>query len=320
MKKYESISQFRNVIREVRGISDFVGIDLEGKSIYKKSLTYPKLKFIGTVKVHGSNAGIVKYKDRIDFQSRERVLSLHDDNAGFFNTMETLDLEFLFERFNFEDNISIWGEWSGGNIQKGVAINGLKKMFIIFGIKVDGIWAQIPKDLFKNEIGIYNIFQFPTVEIEIDFNFPERVQNELIRLTIEVEEKCPVGAFFNVEGVGEGIVFTSELNQDLKFKSKGEKHSVSKVKILNPVDMEKLESLNEFIEYSVTENRLEQGLSHLEENNLSFDSKNIGPFISWMVKDVLKEEKDLIDSNQFNESKIKFLIANKARAWFLNKI
>jgi len=320
MKKYESILQFRNVIREVMSISDFVGKDLEGNNIYKKSLNYPILKFIGTVKVHGTNAGIVKYKDRIDFQSRERVLSLHDDNSGFFNTMKDLDLKFLFDRFNFEDNVSIWGEWSGGNIQKGVAINGLEKMFIIFGIKVDGSWIEIPKDLFKNEIGIYNIFQFPTFDIDIDFNFPERVQNKLIELTLEVEEKCPIGMFFGVEGVGEGIVFTSELNQDLKFKSKGVKHSVSKVKTLNPVDMERLESLNEFIEYSVTENRLEQGLSYLKENNFSFDTKNLGIFIGWLVKDVLKEEKDVIDSKEFHESKVKFLIANKSRAWFLNKI
>jgi hypothetical protein len=51
-------------------------------------------------------------------------------------------------------------------------------------------------------------------------------------MTISVEDECPVGKFFNKEGVGEGIVFTCVTNQELKFKSKGEKHYASKVKIL----------------------------------------------------------------------------------------
>ena len=32
----------------------------------------------------------------------------------------------------FNDYCAIYGEWCGGNIQKGVAINGLNKMFVIF--------------------------------------------------------------------------------------------------------------------------------------------------------------------------------------------
>jgi hypothetical protein len=53
----------------------------------------------------------------------------------------------------------------------------------------------------NNEIGIYNILQFPTYEIDIDFNAPEMVQNQLIEMTVSVEDKCPVGRFFSVEGV-----------------------------------------------------------------------------------------------------------------------
>ncbi len=321
MKKYPSIEQFRNVIRNVKAIHDYQGKDEEGKSIYQHKDNYPTLKFQGTVKLHGTNSAIVKYSDgRTEFQSRERVLSLEEDNAGFMNYMISKDLDFLFTQFISKDYIAIYGEWCGGNIQKSVAINGLNKMFVIFGITVDDVWVNLPKELFKTAIGIYNILQFPTYEIEIDFNHPELVQNKIIEMTIAVEESCPVGKFFNKDGVGEGIVFTCVINQDFKFKSKGEKHSSSKVKTLNPIDVEAMASINEFIELAVTENRLEQGISYFKENNISIDSKNTGEFLRWIVTDVFKEEKDTFDASGLDEKKVKNSIVTKARVWFLNKL
>lgn len=319
MIKYPSIEQFRNVVRSVKSIHDFKGKDEEGKAIYQHTDNYPTLKFTGTVKLHGTNASIVKYIDKVEFQSRERVLSLDEDNAGFMNYMLSKDLDFLFEKFEFLESVAIYGEWCGGNIQKNVAINGLEKMFVIFGIKIDENWVDIPIDLFKNQIGIYNIFQFPTFEIDIDFNKPELSQNKLIEMTISVEECCPVGKFFNKEGVGEGIVFTCISNQDLKFKSKGEKHSASKVKTLNVVDVELMESINEFIELAVSENRLQQGISYFNENNIEVDSKNTGQFLSWVVRDVLKEEVDTLEQNGLDEKKAKNAIVKKARIWYLNQ-
>jgi hypothetical protein len=48
------------------------------------------------------------------------------------------------------------------------------------------------------------------------------VQNQLIEMTISVEDKCPVGRFFSVEGVEKVWVFVLQIT--IKFKSKGEKH------------------------------------------------------------------------------------------------
>jgi hypothetical protein len=162
--------------------------------------------------------------------------------------------------------------------------------------------------------------QFETYEVDIDFNNPELVQNEIIEMTITVEECCPVGKFFGKEGIGEGIVFTCVDNQELKFKSKGEKHSVTKVKKLNPIDTEVMNSINEFVESAVTENRLEQGITFFNENNIEVDAKNTGQFLSWVVRDVLKEENDTIANNNLDEKKVKNAIVTKARIWFLNKI
>jgi len=193
-------------------------------------------------------------------------------------------------------------------------------MFIIFGVKVDDEWVDIPETLHDEIDGIYNILQFPVYEVNIDFNYPEKVQNQLIEWTIDVENCCPVGKSFGVEGIGEGIVFTCETNPDLKFKSKGEKHSVSKVKKLNAVDTELMSNINEFVDSVVTENRLQQGVTFFKENLIEVDAKNTGEFLRWVVTDVLKEESDIIRDSNLDEKKIKVAIVNKARTWFLNQI
>ena len=321
MKKYNSIEQFRNVIRKVKENHDYQGKDENGNAIYSHKSDYPTIKFKGTVKIHGTNAGVVLHKNgQLDFQSRERVLSLEQDNANFMLSMSNLNWYKLLRRFNFTDYVAVYGEWCGGNIQKGVAINGLAKMFIIFGIKIYDVWIELPADFQDNENKIYNILQFPTYEMDIDFNNPELSQNKLIELTMAVEEECPVGKFFGVSGIGEGIVWTSFDNEDFKFKSKGEKHSASKVKTLNAVDTESLEGLKEFVDLAVTENRLEQGIQYLTEMGLSLDQKSTGQFLGWMVKDVIKEETDTIVANQFDVKKVKSAVSNKARIWFLNRV
>ncbi len=321
MKKYPSIEQLRSVVRTVKAQHDYQGKDENGEAIYKHLSNYPTLTFKGTVKLHGTNASIVLYKDgRKDYQSRERVLSLEQDNAGFMMAMMNINTDFLFKGIPFEDYISVYGEWCGGNIQKGVAINGLPKMFVIFGIKVDDQWIELPNNLFDNEHAIYNILQFPTYDVDIDFNQPELIQNKLIEDTLSVEEECPVGKHFGVSGIGEGIVYTCVSDPNLKFKSKGEKHSVSKVKTLNAVDVEALAGIQEFVDNVVTENRLEQGLGYLSEMQIEISPKNTGEFLRWVVTDVLKEETDTIVANQFDMKKIKGAVVNKARVWFLNKV
>lgn len=319
MKKFPSIEQFRHAIRTVKTKHDYKGKDNNGDAIYSHTDNYPVLKFQGTVKLHGTNAAIVKYNDKVEFQSRERVLSLEQDNCHFMASMIDKPLDFLFN-FPFNDYIAVYGEWCGGNIQKGVAINGLEKMFVIFGIMIDDVWIQLPTYLYSNSIGIFNILQFPTYDIEIDFNHPELIQNKIIELTIDVENSCPVGKHFGKDGVGEGIVFTCLENQELRFKSKGEKHSASKVKTLNPIDTELMESINGFVEMAVTESRLEQGISYFKENNIEVDSKNTGQFLAWIVKDVLKEESDTLAASNLDEKKVKNAIVNKSRIWFLNHI
>lgn len=305
MKKFPSIEQFRNIVKDVN-------------FKHKDDVVKPTIRFHGTVKLHGTNAAIVKYKDgRIEFQSRERVLTLQQDNSQFMLTMLNKNLDFLFEDIEFVEYIAVYGEWCGKGIQKGVAISELDKSFFIFATSIDHKWTNILRS--DHSQRIYHINNFPTFEIEIDFNYPELSQNKLQELTLEVEKECPVGKRFGVSGIGEGIVWTSE-DRKYVFKVKGEKHSVSKVKILASADVEMVNNIKEFIENTVTENRLLQGIEKLKEMGLEVSQKSTGEFLRWVVNDIVKEEQDTIIKNQLDPKKMNGLISEKARKWFFNNI
>jgi hypothetical protein len=237
----------------------------------------------------------------------------------------------------------IFGEWCGGNIQKNVAICGLPKMFVIFKVRVReeivttteneatadvneqentkySFWLE-PKEwshIKWHEKLIYNIYDFPIYEIDIDFQSPILSQNKLAEITQEVERQCPVGTYFNKTGIGEGVVWTewAQTRGTLTFKVKGEQHSVSKVKTLARVDTEKLANIQEFIDYACTENRLLQGLDYLREQQLTIEMKNVGTFLKWIVNDIIKEEKDTMKESNIDPKDIGRAVQHKAKTWF----
>jgi hypothetical protein len=198
-------------------------------------------------------------------------------------------------------------------------------MFVIFGIKIVSgdkyIWLDKASfNLFVNEEKrIFNINNFQTYFACIDFNNPEEIQNQLISLTIDVENECPVGKHFGVSGIGEGIVWKCDTNPELVFKVKGEKHTVSKVKKLASVDVEEIENIKGFVEYACTEERMNQGITKLEESGLQADIKNMSAFLKWVVGDIFKEESDTIVKNQLDAKKIPKYICDKAKKWFMSR-
>ena len=277
-KSFPKIHQFRQTIKAVTMNARYDGKGQDGEPVFNPSKPVPKLKFEGTVKLHGTNAGLIKTGHEPDgksiyhCQSRSNNLNYpHSDNAGFGMFIHQLGQEViddLFYSIHQFDNISIYGEWCGGNIQKNVGINGLDKMFVIFAVRLewensDGpqkkwinisdlqFWSKLEK---FNNLGIYYIKQFPTFEVEIDFDNPGLIQNKLGEITLEVERECPVAKHFGVSGgTGEGVVWScweeGWNSSAYTFKVKGELHSVSKVKTLAPVDIERLNTINEFVDY-----------------------------------------------------------------------
>lgn len=342
MIRFPSIEQFRSTIHHVKNHTRYAGKDADGNAVYDHSRPLPTLKFYGTVKLHGTNAGIVYdiATDSFIYQSRERELSLTSDNAGFMLAMMKHENVFIdiFSQAMHEifvprapiTKVAVFGEWCGSNIQKGVALTGLDKMFVVFAVKVvfadeTTRWLPVGEfDIHYPEYHIYNIDTFPNYEIDIDFNFPEIAQNKMIEITEAVEAECPVGKYFGVSGIGEGVVWTCVTpgynDSGTWFKVKGEKHSSSKVKTLAAVDVEAVENMKAFIESVVTESRLEQGLDNLvREQLLPFEMKSLGDFIRWVYNDVVKEEADTIVANQIDTKKLGSAIANVARPWYIQR-
>lgn len=361
--------------------------------------------------VHNSNAGVtLSQNGELTAQSRERELTLTSDNAGFCLWMnqeshKNFFLEKLKSLIEPDDiSITVFGEWAGGNIQKGVAVCNLPKQLYVFSVchlKQDGtrVYSNNLITLFDDKkLGVYNLLQFEHECINIDFEKTDSYINKFVEEAEKIGDVCPVGKKFgitneilestftmdknqlfhcsgdtisdfmtnklldlsnnsnkinlgekynllinkvnpkpgvmnivikdlndviiheeNISSIGEGIVLCS-VDGEYIVKFKNDKHSVSKIKTTSKVDEVLIKDINDFVENVVTENRLLQGIEKLKEMNLTVDEKSTGEFIKWVQNDVFKEEIDIIVEKKLLPNKVKGVIANKARKFFMNYI
>lgn len=296
----------------------FPSIESFSQSALRKALEANggPLLFRGTVKTHGTSGAIGYSAEReIWCQSRERIITPQSDNYGFAAFVDKNKeeiLEILLETgkalsLNFEtESLVLYGEWCGEKVQKGVSISSLPRMFVIFDIllvtKHGNRWIDpfsIPP-VCRPEINVYSVSHFPSFEWKVSFENLVETRDHFNGITLEVEEECPVGkalGVFRGEGqctVGEGVVWRAVLSngEPYRIKIKGEKHTVSKVRNAAKAEVEVSSSLNDFLEKTVTQNRMEQGLSVIfgEEELSRASLKRMGEFQRWVVHDVKKED------------------------------
>ncbi len=350
---YPSTEQFRSVVKKVREKTQFNGYDEEKKEvIWNKDVKLPTLIFKGTVKLHGTQGAVVQFPDgTIQYQSRKNIVTLEKDNAGFaFFCNSRKDLfEKIFKdiRKNVKDSkiISLYGEFFGGNIQKNVMINGIPKSFALFGVKVSEVindelvseWLEysfLLEDEFK-ENNIYDVNDFKTYSIEIDFNDNVKLaeaQNEMLKLTTEVGDLCPVGSILNPENdckTGEGIVWKSYYKGErLVFKTKDERHSkgTGKVKTLKPVDEELENKKRTFVnEIACTESRLNQMFTEIVHSEYNGDEqlitmKDMGAYLKLIHKDIIKENSEDLVEQGLEPKTINSMVSKVARDYFKDRL
>jgi|TARA_R110000851_G_scaffold56073_2_gene131178 hypothetical protein len=337
MKKhisYPKIAQFRNVVSNINREITFTGLDEDGNAIYDPSIKKPTLTFKGTVKLHGTNASVCfNSENGFWIQSRQDIITPEKDNAGFAFFAESRKSEFLTlleiladedDNIDSECTISIYGEWAGKGIQKGVGISQLEKAFYVFGVKVskpqneefNSYWID-SSNVRNTECRIFNVEDYETYSIDVDFNMPQLAQNKFGEITEKVENECPISKAFGIDnGLGEGVVWSVNYKDSVhRFKVKGEKHSVSKVRTLAHVDVEKLENVKEFVEYSVTENRFNQAIENVFGKE-DLDVKKMGDFIRWFIKDITSEEMDTMLKNGLEPRDVNRHISAKVREMF----
>ncbi len=344
---YGSIPQFRQIIKGISYQTWYTGFNKEGQAIYDKSLTLPIITATGYEKIHGTNAAVC-YNSETEFyiQSRKNIITTNKDNAAcaFHATqnqkhwMKIIKSLANFHSINLNTHIiSIFFEWSGGNIQKHSAVTGLDKRSFIFPyFKVSplvqnendpesAIWLST-KSEHNWSANIYNITCYSKFPITIDFNTPLLSQNNMIKTVEEdIEPNSPIGDYFGIQGnVGEGIVYFFEYQGTIhRFKVKGEKHSVSRVKTLKPVDDVKEQAKIDFANYVCNPDRLEQawqttfGFNH---ELMEPDIKATGNFLKAVIADVYKEESDILASKNLEPKEVNANISKLARQWFMQEL
>lgn len=208
-------------------------------------------------------------------------------------------------------------------IQKGVAINELPKTFYLFGVKISkpqdedfrAYWVDSTKYI-DIDNRIYNVDQFPTYTLDIDFDKPNIAAEKLTEITMAVEAECPTGKALGVSGIGEGVVWRGEYKgTTIRFKVKGPKHSVVKAKKVVEVDPVKLANITEFVDRTVTENRVEQAIQMTCSEPL--DKSMLGPFLKWLVNDIIKEESHVLSENGLEPKDVTNYLSTRGREMFI---
>jgi hypothetical protein len=299
------------------------------------------------VKLHGTNAAVQVHTDgSIVCQSRESIITPEKDNAGFARWVMG-NKEIWHEAMGF----IIYGEWCGPGIQKGVAVaQAPKKFFAVFAARpLDGSDTLIisPGELMDLVRCIPDTYVLPWhthqvaphsdthvfTKLDVDWKLTDEELSGVIApvndwvMAIEANDPWVEGTF-GVKGTGEGLVFypysTPHLGfenfNNLCFKAKGEKHK--NIATAKPVQVsaESAASIDAFVDMVLTTARLEQGVTKVSPDGaLTFDMKQTGKFVSWVLGDVEKEAQDELSASNLTWAQVQKPITDKARSWYLTK-
>jgi len=304
----------------------------------KKEIITPKPEVLYKVFFEDETHVVVEDKDEKFSKEVMNISKLEThDNAGFsfwaYSKEEVIVniIKSLAKENNVDltkNTIMLCSEWAGKGVQGKVAISNFDKSSFIFSqAKVSpfdsektSVWISTNKiDSVENRI--FNIGNFKTYEIEIDFNLPKLAQNKIIEMTLEVEDECPVSKELGHVGIGEGIVFSKLMEDGSRhiFKSKGEKHAgSSKVKTLKKVDNEKINKIIGVAQQVTPGWRLEQMLSETFDfiNSGHIDRSKLGDYIRAVINDVIKEDSEVISDAGLEPKDVNKYISQIARDYF----
>lgn len=320
IKKFRSIEGLSKIFTMLRANADYHGIPHSD---------LPTLNFTGTVKIHGTNAGIVidsADATSVSAQGRDRAVTFDHDNAGFAAYCMSLTPKVIQEMYKAlnpsgKGVLTVFGEWAGEGIQNSAAVGKVKKHFIMFAAHVDTQYIELNREYHNHEYRIYNIYEVPTYSIDINFSTPGNIEDVLTKLTLDVEAECPWALQFGVSGIGEGIVWhltTEPTNSGYIFKTKGPLHSVRKnpTEKVATVNVEKVNSIHECLDIMLTENRMEQ---MIKDHDLEVIPENFGLFLKYVSADCLKEESALLVANNLIWKDVTKSLSVRCRQWYFKK-
>lgn len=276
-------------------------------------------RFILTEKIHGCNFQWFITQNNIQFGKRTSLLAEDESFYDYQNVMKKYDKEInKFQNYikeNNLENIRVFGEFFGSNIQKGVKY-GEEKRFRIFDIYINNeLLPQINTINLLTKLDIKYMF-VPIVDIVDGLENALNYNIEFNSNLYDTEER----------NICEGIVIKpyniTYLNGDspfyLKKKNKefSEKQHQSKVFIKD----EELENVRNVFKQYLTENRIENVMS---KYGLITSTKEIGNYIKYVLEDAredfLKDNKELFLSLDDKKKKQVFGITGSVIVPILNK-
>lgn len=306
----------------------------------------PVVTYRGKIKLHGTNAGIQINKDGVFAQSRNRMLTVEDDNVGFAKWVEATDVWQQYQEITnmlaTDNKTVIYGEWAGTGIMKGTSVSNIgKRIFAIFAVRYvndksdvvlyepedikhcfEQLDLQLPEDVY--------ILPWGTEEVECNFNNQLELQlsaQKFNNYVEKVEDSDPwVKEVFDVDGNGEGYVFYPvpqvqdyERMSHFIFKAKGDKHRKegAKKKVFVPVSAETLNSIGEFVDMFVTIDRLEQAVR--EACGGDYNVRQTGNFMKWIGNDIQREGLAELEANNLEWKQVAKEVTNRSRDWWLKK-
>ena len=301
-------------------------------NVVRLSETYPHLvpgpiEYRSKGKLHGTNAGITVAGGEYAAQSKSKVVTPQDDNAGFARWVEG-----FADYWKSLPDMTIFGEWCGPGIMRGTAINQIpSKVFAVFAIVAGGEFiadpAAIAAMLPDRPAGVH-VLPWYGEAVVADFTDRPGLQALAARLNevlAAVEPADPwVKEVFGVEGTAEGLVYypltgspdSLKMFENFAFKVKGEKHQVVKTREAAQVDPEVAKTIEDFVVMFATEARFEQGLAAVGG---SLEMKYVGAFLKWVATDVLKESEDELEVAGLEWDQVQKPVQTAARSWFIAK-
>ena len=350
-QKWTDIKQFHDIWKNM---NYFWNRQLEG--IHQDEIeAFPHILYQAKIKLHGTNAAIRLCSDgSVVAQARNRDLTIDHDNYGFAAFVE--NLKKILNSKGIPETVIYGEFAGPGIQQSVAVSQIPKKVFAIFAIKWIHPLSEkelivIHPNSIESLLSLFeintkfsnNCYIIPWYEsspnnkftLNIDLANPDATIKEVKKINDhvnKVEKEDPwVKKTFGISGTGEGLVFypvkyfnkekeVNSISYEIAcryiFKAKGEKHQVTTQK--KPVIMtaEIANSIQEFVDKTVTQQRLDQGFQ--EGINGELDIRRMGDFIKWVNKDIIKE--CAAELGELDWKKVSSAVSKKAREYLLLKI
>ena len=343
-KFYRKIRQSKDCIKGMIMHEQFAGYDEDECPIYDTNKELPMVTFDGTVKLHGTNAGIRCHviDNIITFTplSRSQVKGGAGGHMGFVEWVmrNRVRLRKLYIDLNVKFSLkdfTIFGEWTGKGIQSKVGVSELDKFFYVFDVWDNDTEIYHPflttksrcatalaKAFWIPGIRMFSAPLFTKYVVKVDLNDPQVTFEPMNDLTMDVEKRCPVAiAIAKLDGVelkstiGEGIVWKCN---DVSFKTKGENHSGRGSRIKADIDPIMVAAIDDFVARVVTEERVQGVFDKIkDEKGDEMMMSDLGQLMPALFEDVMDEEGDaLINGQPIEKKMIGGAISNVGRPMF----